>query len=161
MFKPIMSDSSHQEWVFSADGKPRANLVVRDNCFLIRYTLNGQGVHAWIDFAWTFPFCGGRRLWFVCPSCGRRCGVVYLAKKVACRKCHSLLYPCQMETGGSKGLALLQRWRLKVNEGGEKPRYMHSDKYYAYKDRIDERETASLLQLFGGIRGLKRLLQKG
>ena len=160
-FKPILTDGRRQEWIFSADGRDRARLNVDAAGFGIGYAVNGQAVYARIDFALTFPFYGGRRLWLLCPECQRRSGVLYLAEKVACRRCLDLIYPCQRETRGGKGLALLHRWRRKVNDGGDKPRYMHLATYLAYKERILDRENASLLQFFGGIRGLKRFLQRG
>ena len=41
---------------------------------------------------------GGYRLWFTCPSCGRRCGVLYLPPwrhVFRCRLCHQLAYECE------------------------------------------------------------------
>ena len=41
---------------------------------------------------------GGKRWWFRCPSCHRRCRVLYLpyyAKVFACRICHNLTYESQ------------------------------------------------------------------
>lgn len=38
---------------------------------------------------------GNWRYWFVCPDCGRRCGILYrsgLYGRYACRKCHDLTY---------------------------------------------------------------------
>ncbi len=36
---------------------------------------------------------GGSRPWFRCPSCGRRCAVLYgLAGRFRCRGCHRLAY---------------------------------------------------------------------
>ena len=36
---------------------------------------------------------GGKRLWFVCPLCRRRCGVISMdlsQEKIMCRKCYNL-----------------------------------------------------------------------
>ncbi len=42
---------------------------------------------------------GGRRWWFVCPECGRRCDLLYLrsdgAVKLACRRCCGYAYASQ------------------------------------------------------------------
>lgn len=40
---------------------------------------------------------GGTRQWFACPCCGGRCAVLYLGKRVACRKCHQLKYASQSD----------------------------------------------------------------
>jgi hypothetical protein len=48
-----------------------------------------------VALAFTVPNYGGRRVWFLCPECGRRVGRLYLperAKLFACRGCHHLAY---------------------------------------------------------------------
>jgi len=40
---------------------------------------------------------GGSRKWFFCPSCRRRCGVLYIYQRIACRRCHGLAYASQYE----------------------------------------------------------------
>ena len=59
----------------------------------------------WQPFNYVVPitttrvYLGGRRYWFSCPDCGRRCGKLYLpfdGHKFACRDCHDLTYAsCQ------------------------------------------------------------------
>lgn len=44
---------------------------------------------------------GGVRYWWLCPSCGRRCRVLYAGKYFVCRKCNSHAY---YETQKSKDL---------------------------------------------------------
>src|SRR5687767_7367378 len=44
---------------------------------------------------------GGRRWWFQCPACGRRCGKLHLppaALRFRCRLCHGLAYQSQRES---------------------------------------------------------------
>lgn len=46
----------------------------------------------------TRPFYGGTRLWFVCPSCGRRCGKLYTPDRrlpFLCRLCWGCVYESQ------------------------------------------------------------------
>jgi len=48
----------------------------------------------------TQPFYGGRRWWFECPACGRRCFKLYLppgATVFACRACYDLTYRSAQE----------------------------------------------------------------
>ncbi|MFH2035897.1 MAG: hypothetical protein ABIJ45_05785 [Candidatus Zixiibacteriota bacterium] len=43
---------------------------------------------------------GGKRYWFLCPNCGRKCRILYLPPKsnyFACRKCYNLTYRSQQE----------------------------------------------------------------
>jgi len=47
---------------------------------------------------WTEPHLGGRRAWFRCCACGRRCTVVYgRAQQWGCRRCWRASYPSQKE----------------------------------------------------------------
>lgn len=77
------------------------------------------------------PF-GGRRRWFVCRSCGRRCRVLIGGAYFRCRQCYRATYPSQYESFRLRGLAKTQRVRDKL--GGEpgicfpfpcKPKGMH------------------------------------
>lgn len=74
------------------------------------FVLPGQGVqlayqHKGIEIdpyllpvVWTQPHYGGRRPWWLCPSCRRRCRVVYGDRYFACRRCQKLAYPSQNAT---------------------------------------------------------------
>lgn len=52
---------------------------------------------------------GGSRRWFICPSCRRRCGVLYIDRKIACRKCFDLAFASQYESPQ-------ERMRRKLNK---------------------------------------------
>lgn len=48
-----------------------------------------------IDIITTDCHFGGKRFWFVCPSCNNKVGTLYLpptANELLCRKCHNLRY---------------------------------------------------------------------
>lgn len=53
---------------------------------------------------------GGVRYWFLCPSCGKRVGVLYLAGKYvfACRGCWNLTYESCNQSGMSKGMGVIK-----------------------------------------------------
>jgi hypothetical protein len=55
------------------------------------------------------PF-GGARLWFLCGSCGRRCRVLYLVRRFACRQCCGVRYDSQYEAPAER--VLRRRWKL-------------------------------------------------
>jgi len=59
-----------------------------------------DSVRLYIDLEATDCYFGGKRWWFRCPSCGRRCRILYLPpfeNKFACRLCHNLTYRSQQE----------------------------------------------------------------
>ena len=44
------------------------------------------------------PGYGGRRAWFRCPLCARRCAILYIAGRLACRVCLGLAYRSERGT---------------------------------------------------------------
>lgn len=58
-----------------------------------------SGVTSVVDLVKTFPFFGGVRWWFICPSCNRRAAKLYIPfrhDRFLCRRCHGLTYQsCQ------------------------------------------------------------------
>lgn len=77
------------------------------------------------------PF-GGRRRWFVCNGCGRRCRVLIGGRHFRCRHCYDATYPSQYERIRCRGLAKAEKAREKVgadpgicNPWPRKPKGMH------------------------------------
>lgn len=52
-----------------------------------------------IDYGWTPCHFGGSKLHFICPQCGHPRMAVFGSAPFACRKCHDLAYPSEMESG--------------------------------------------------------------
>lgn len=73
---------------------------------------------------------GGRRYWFLCPDCGRRCAILY---PVRCRLCAKARYATEHKSQSSRKIAKAHkiRERLGQTEGGllapfpGKPKGMH------------------------------------
>jgi hypothetical protein len=88
------------------------------------------------------PF-GSCRLWFRCPSCGRRCRVLYAGPVVKCRLCFGLRYSSQSETRlnrANRGMHKVER-RLGSEPCGDlppKPKGMHWRTY----ERLARRHEA-------------------
>lgn len=70
-----------------------------------------------IDFTTTQCHFGGYRLWFICPRCGRRCGILY---PEVCRLCRGLRYASEGESEVDRLLrkALKIRTKLGQTSGG-------------------------------------------
>ena len=54
---------------------------------------------------------GGVRQWFLCPSCARRCRLLYGGTYFRCRLCVGAYYELQYETAPYR--ALRRRWRIR------------------------------------------------
>ncbi len=67
--------------------------------WLFGFDRGGVVLNQTIQLDYTPCNYGGKRTWFICPDCGRRCVVVYgVNRTFLCRKCHGLTYSCQSET---------------------------------------------------------------
>ena len=55
---------------------------------------NGEriSVNEFVPFAYTQTRFGGRRQWFMCLKCGRRCRRIFGGRHFRCRQCHGLEY---------------------------------------------------------------------
>lgn len=69
----------------------------------LSYRTKRHNEEAWTEIREIIPWAtsdqhfGGRRLWFSCPSCRKRCGVLYGGRHYRCRKCWNLAYESQRE----------------------------------------------------------------
>jgi hypothetical protein len=66
--------------------------------FRVRVWVRSRHLTEQLRLLATMPFLGGRRFWFACPRCRRRCRVVYLpssSTRFGCRLCLSLWYQSQ------------------------------------------------------------------
>ncbi|MZR11653.1 hypothetical protein GQE99_01225 [Maritimibacter sp. DP07] len=54
---------------------------------------------------------GGTRKWFLCPECAKRCGVLYIRHRIACRTCYDLTYSSQYEHAQDRMLRKLKQIR--------------------------------------------------
>lgn len=112
---------------------------------------------------------GGTRPWLLCPSCGRRCAVVYFGApggRYACRRCSRIAYlsQCEDETGRlwRKQRKIERKLAGSADEwnGWQKPKGMHQQTFDRLRSQIWEIEmrkdellgmlTASLLKRIGG-----------
>lgn len=96
---------------------------------------------------------GGGRAWFVCPYCGRRVGVLYMASSLHCRKCLGLTYQSQRETAHGRACARYHALAGRLGEGERRPKGMHRRTY--------ERILAGMEKASGAMLGeVRRLLER-
>lgn len=99
----------------------------------------------------------GRRAWFRCLSCGRRCRILYGGSHFRCRSCHRLKYESQYEPTWVRAAsrALKIRQRLGCREGVDdpfpaKPKGMHVKTYRrleAEYERLTNNWAAAAMQM--------------
>ena len=118
------------------------------------YSHTSEGTKREIEDTFTFAFTaqpfGGQRRWIVCPSCQRRCSVLYGGARFRCRYCHGAVYPSQYERFPQLPWSRCHRVRDRL--GGEpglsspfppKPKGMHWRTY----NRLHETDWNALMAL--------------
>ncbi len=115
----------------------------------------GDAVAGDVEMDWTRLPSGGRRPWFLCPSCSRRCGVLYsIRSRIFCRLCAGLSYASQNEQRGFRALRKAQKIRVRLGGSANmtkpfpgRPRYMHQRTY----QRLRHQYEAAMEQYLGGM----------
>lgn len=134
----------------------------------VGYRPNQEGVYFWwkstragesswhnetVFYTWTSPNFGGKRAWWECPRCGRRCGVVYVqARGLMCRVCARLRYSsegeCDFERAARRRVKIDKRLGVQWPEygifgGGTplKPKGMH---WRTYLRLVEARRWANM-----------------
>ena len=88
---------------------------------------------------------GGERLYLICPSCRKPRAALYGSAPFACRVCHGLVYPSQMESGlypqydrGQEIANQIAGRYVKLGEPfPERPKGMHRRTYEAKREKWD------------------------
>lgn len=131
---------------------------------------NGEPRHVECSLRIARSLCnyGGSRPWFLCPSCGRRCAVVYYGApggRYACRHCVRVSYLSQCEDETGRLWRRQRKLERKLAGGADewngwrKPKGMHQQTFDKLRRQIWELEfrrdellavqTASLLRRLG------------
>jgi hypothetical protein len=94
-------------WKWSRGDKDYASIgaKVHKDHLILEYTHNKtDAVKQRVSITWTPCNYGGKRVWFVCPNCGKRVAVLYLGGKYfGCRICCNLTYQSCNETALDRG----------------------------------------------------------
>lgn len=122
-----------------------------------------QEVNEIIRFANTEAQFGGRRLWLECPSCQRRCRIIYGGARFRCRRCYQLKYQSQYEPpfAGASNRAHTIRERL-GHRGGlddpfpRKPKGMHWKTYRRLETEDDRLQRQWAMGISGWLNRLEK-----
>lgn len=94
---------------------------------------------------------GGFRLWFLCPHCRKRVGILYKVKDIfACRHCHNIIYQSQLS--GKSQLYSVHKWnklRCKILELIPKTKR----KVYAGQATRNNIKLANLIRQYDCLKG--------
>ncbi len=104
---------------------------------------------------------GGKRPWFICPSCQRRVAKLYGAGKYFfCRHCYNLAYQSQRESKPDRSLRKAQNIRVRMGGTGNiselfpfKPKGMHWSTYERLWREAEDAEGHYLRKLDAWLSG--------
>ena len=111
-----------------------------------------------IPTAWTPTQFGGRRQWFICLKCGRRCRILYGGRRFRCRRCHRLSYSSQAECRADRATRAMFKIVRRLdpeencNDLPPKPKGMHLRTYNRLLDRYekyDQQWSCETMRRFG------------
>jgi hypothetical protein len=89
-------------------------------------------------------FFGGERLWFLCPSCSKRVGVLYFIQNAyACRSCSNLAYRSQQKNHVGSKAVYWKYWRTEDGLGRDfmtmRSRYFKGEPTKRYRKWLKRR----------------------
>ena len=138
-------------WRWMRRGVERASIQIEayEAALFLRYQVNRRGEVKPYSYAvhldWTSCTFGGRRPWFLCPSCGQRVAILYGKQNFVCRHCRGLAYASQRETEGSRAIRRANAIRRRLgwipgvlNPPGAKPKGMHWHTYVRLYNEYNE-----------------------
>lgn len=109
-----------------------------------------------IPFAYTSANYGGQRTWFKCPSCARRCRILYGGTYFRCRRCYRLRYDSQYEPPFGRAASQAHALRARLGQYGSldepfppKPKGMHWETYLRLEARDEELQARWALGVMG------------
>ncbi len=135
----------------------------------LSYHLHGGGgerVRQEITLTYTDQHFGGRRVWFECPGCGRRCAILYAGNRFLCRLCHGLRYESDHALPLNRPLLQARKIRDRLGATGslelpfpERPKRMRRTTYDRLREKGLRYEAEALDASNAWLRGMARLLQ--
>ena len=119
--------------------------IYRDkNRLMMDYRCNGEPMQYPVKLLSTPCNYGGSRLWFECPQCRRRVGVLYGCKVFSCRYCKNLNYPSTRQPAAYNALDKAKRLLGKIDPLNigipYRPKGMHHKTYKQLYQRWHEAE---------------------
>ncbi len=136
----------------------------------LSYYIHGGGsmerVRQEIALTYTDQHFGGRRVWFECPGCGRRCAKLYAGNRFLCRLCHGLRYESDHPAPAIRPLLQARKIRDRLGATGslelpfpDRPKRMRRTTYDRLREKGLRYEAEALDASDAWLSGVARLLQ--
>ena len=116
----------------------------------LAYEENGEARTEFVPIVSTAAPLGGRRHWFSCPGCARRCRIVYYETRFLCRLCLGAQYASKYLNAAARISA--RRWRLRQRLKG-------SEGVFALDDGLPPKPPQMRLRRYKQLEVADRLLE--
>ncbi len=150
-------------WSWTSNGEPGGSINVAASTreTVLNYRLRASTGDDWqakrdcVTMSQTPCRYGGVRHWFHCPTCQRRCEVLYLRfGRFACRQCNRVAYTSQR--GGPLDRLQHKLTKLQNTKGEHRPRGMHHKTWERLQNdsfelelQLDDLFASRAIALFG------------
>ena len=162
-------------WSIGGERTGEISLAAQANGVRLLYSLTGRdGTKTRIDelvpFTYTAAMFGGRRQWFMCLKCRRRCRRIFGGRYFRCRQCYGLVYASTREPPHQRAIDRADRLRKRVGGGwgafdGEdfppKPPRMRWRTYRRLEQQYEELQGRWLVGVTAGTAQLLERLRRG
>ena len=110
-------------WTSCKTGEKRGSIRIKTSAGQIELAYKAQAygedwesITETVYLTETHPNYGGKRTWFLCPSCHSRRAKLYGGKYFRCRKCLDLCYETQLENESSRLMSAMYKIRHRLGD---------------------------------------------
>jgi len=138
-------------WLYGDEAHDSISVRVEPGRVVLMFRQRDQGegwceVEELIVLSHTPCTYGGKRVWFVCPSCQRRAALLRCQRPYfVCRRCCRLPYQSQSETQADRAISKARKLRRRLGADDSlrnpvlvKPKGMHWKMFTQLRDWLDE-----------------------
>ena len=151
---------------WSRAGRETGSIRVEHLAHGLRLVYRARKNDEWTSVDEVVPFVemplrlGGTRRWFSCPSCQRRCRILYGGSRFRCRTCYRLKYETQYEPAFAR--AATRAWKIRQRLGADggiadpfpaRPKGMHQRTYDWLRQEELMLQSAWSQRIFAKFRG--------
>ena len=160
-------------WQWTINGEPSNSIRIKveDQRVILFYRQRSSGsewrdIEEHVHLTYTETNFDGSRVWFLCPSCGRRVAKLYSqVPYFICSLCCDLPYQSQGETRSDRAMRKARKIRKKLGESmnllepiWNKPRGMHWRTFERLRHEAIKAERVSWREATAKLHGLKEYL---
>jgi hypothetical protein len=143
------------QWSRAGESLGAVHITVDARGLEVSYGARQHKIEQRIDFTWTQCRFGGRRRWFACPNCARRCAILYgidRTGRFSCRLCMGLAYSSESEGANDRQWRKQLKLEARLDNDGGKPKWIRWRTYSRICANIEALEDERASHVFDSLR---------